>query len=116
MITLNKLTRDLCKVMRERDEFNEFTSPKLFSILISRAWRRYDACHPKKPPLHLDRDFVETEHQGDARSNWTHEWPERMEHAADIIIDTAIALERLGCENIEQLLRDRIAWRSAHKD
>lgn len=116
MITLNKLTKELCKVMRERDEYNDFTSPKLFSIQVSRRWRRFDACPPSAPPRQLDRDFVESEHTGDTVSNWVHEWPERMEHAADIIIDTAVALERLGCANIEQLIRDRMAWRSAHKD
>lgn len=116
MITLNKLTKELCKVMRERGEYNEHTSPRLFSILISRSWRRFDKCPPKAPPKHLNREFVEPEHAADACTNWEHEWPERMEHAADIIIDAAVALEQLGCKSIEQLIRDRAAWRSAHKD
>jgi hypothetical protein len=84
------------------------------SIRISTRWRRFDACDWRKPPLHLTNDFVEKEHLDDPCSNWEHEFSEREERAADIIIDTALALEQQGCKNIEQLVKDRLSWRMRH--
>ena len=34
----------------------------------------------------------------------------------DIIINAALALRQQGCKNIEQVIKDRIAWRLTHKD
>ena len=116
MITLNKLTKELHDEMLRRDEINQHTSPRAMSIRVSRSWRRMDACHWNRPPLHLTSDFVEAQHMEDACPTYTPEFSEREELAADIIIDTALALRQLGCNNIEQLVKDRIAWRLKHKD
>ena len=116
MITLNKLIKLLHHDVTRRGEINGTTSPRAMSIRISTRWRRFDACDWRKPPLHLTRHFVEKEHADDACDNWEHEFTEREERAADIIIDTALALRQLGCKNIEQVIKDRIAWRLRHKD
>lgn len=116
MITLNKLTKELHDEMTRRDEINEFTSPRAMSIRISRDWRRMDACHWNRPPLHLTPEFVAEQHADDACPTYETEFSEREEHAADIIIDTALALRQLGCKDIEQVIKDRIAWRLRHKD
>ena len=116
MITLNKLTKELHDEMLRRDEITPSTSPRAMSIRVSRDWRRMDACHWKKPPLHLTSDFVVPLHVDDACPTYEREFSEREELAADIIIDTALALRQLGCKNIEQVIKDRIAWRLMHKD
>ena len=86
------------------------------SIRVSRDWRRMDACHWKKPPLHLTSDFVVPLHVDDACPTFEREFSEREELAADIIIDVALALRQLGCKNIEQVIKDRIAWRLRHRE
>lgn len=116
MITLNKLTKELHDEMMSRGEINEYTSPRAMSIRVSRDWRRMDACHWKRPPLHLTRDFVEEQHADDPCPTYETEFSEREELAADIIIDTALALRQLGCKNIEQVVKDRIAWRLRHRE
>jgi len=116
MITLNKLTKQLLDMLMARDEVTPTTSPRAMSIQVSRAWRRYDACHPKRPPLHLTPDFVEGQHADDPCKSWEKEFSEREELAADIIINAALALRQQGCKNIEQVVKDRIAWRLTHKD
>ncbi len=116
MITLNKLTKELHELMMKRDEINVHTSPRAMSIRVSRDWRRYDACHCSRPPLHLTQDFVEMQHADDACPTYEKEFSEREEKAADIIIDTALALRQQGCKNVEQVIKDRIAWRLLHKD
>ena len=116
MITLNKLTKELHDEMTRRDEINELTSPRAMSIRVSRDWRRMDACHWNRPPLHLTPEFVAEQHADDSCPTYEKEFSEREEIAADIIIDTALALRQLGCKNIEQVIKDRIAWRLMHKD
>ncbi len=116
MITLNKLTKELHDEMLRRDEITPSTSPRAMSIRVSRDWRRMDACHWKKPPLHLTSDFVVPLHVDDACPTYETEFSEREELAADIIIDVALALRQLGCKNIEQVVKDRIAWRLRHRE
>ncbi len=116
MITLNKLTKELHDEMLRRDEITPSTSPRAMSIRVSRDWRRMDACHWKKPPLHLTSDFVVPLHVDDACPTYEREFSEREELAADIIIDVALALRQLGCKNIEQVIKDRIAWRLRHRE
>lgn len=111
MITLNKLVTLLHKAMSDKGEVNSGTSPRAMSIRISRDWRRYDACSPSAPPLHLTREYVELLHLGDACKTYEKEFSEREELAADIIIDACLALEQSGCRNIEQVIKDRISWR-----
>lgn len=116
MIKLNKLTKALLDRKKERGEVNGNTSPRAMSIRVSRSWRRFDATPVSRPPLHLTSDFVEEQHKDDACKTYTPEFSEREEHAADIIINAALALRQQGCKNIEQVIKDRIAWRLAHKD
>lgn len=116
MITLNKLTKELLNELMARDEVTPTTSPRAMSIQVSKAWRRYDACHHSRPPLHLTRDFVEDQHKDDACPTYEREFSEREELAADIIINTCLALRQQGCKNVEQVIKDRIAWRLTHKD
>ena len=116
MITLNKLTQELHDELTRRGDINKATSPRAMSVRVSRGWRRMDACPWRRPPLHLTREFVEELHRDDACPTYCHEFSEREEHAADIIIDTALALRQLGCKNVEQVVKDRIAWRMRHED
>lgn len=116
MIKLNKLTKELLDALKARDEVRDNTSPRAMSIRVSRSWRRFDACHVSRPPLHLTSDFVEAQHCDDACKTYEREFSEREELAADIIIDAALALRQQGCKNIEQVIKDRIAWRLTHKD
>ena len=116
MIKLNKLIKGLLDVKKERGELAENTSPRAMSILVSVGWRKFDACPVSRPPLHLTADFVEDQHKDDACKTYTKEFSEREELAADIIINAALALRQQGCKNIEQLVKDRIAWRLTHKD
>lgn len=116
MIKLNKLTKALLDRKKERGEVNGNTSPRAMSIRVSRSWRRFDATPVSRPPLHLTSDFVEDQHKDDACKTYEKEFSEREELAADIIINAALALRQQGCKNIEQVIKDRIAWRLAHKD
>lgn len=116
MIVLNKLTNELFDEMMRRGDINEWTSPKFMSIQISRRWRRFDACHWSRPPLHLTREFIEGLHRDDPCRSFARQFSEREEHAADIIIDAALAMRALGCKNIEQCVKDRLAWRMRHRD
>lgn len=115
MITLNKLIKTLHAMHLSRGVINDRTSPRAMSIKVSQRWRRFDSCPAAAPPKCLTRDFVENEHKDDACPTYEHQFSEREELAADIIIDTAIALSQQGCKNIEQLVKDRIAWRLGHK-
>ena len=116
MITLNKLVKELLDVMRERGEVNSVTSPRAMSIQVSRRWRIFDACPPSRPPLHLTKDFVDEQHAEDACPTYQREFSEREERCADIIIDAALALRQQGCRNVEQVIKDRMAWRLTHED
>jgi len=116
MITLNKLTKELLDELMARKEVSPATSPRAMSIRISRSWRRFDACHHSRPPLHLTRDFVESQHSDDACPTYVPEFTEREELAADIIIDACLALRQQGCKNVEQVIKDRLAWRLTHQD
>lgn len=116
MITLNKLARTLHEEMLRRGEVNASTSPKYMSVRVSRAWRRFDATPWTAPPLHLTRDFVGRVHRDDPCKTFERQFSEREEHAADIIIDAALAMMATGCRNVEQAVKDRIAWRMEHGD
>lgn len=116
MIVLNKLTNELYAEMMRRGDINEHTSPRFMSIQVSRRWRRFDACHWSRPPLHLTRDFVASLHRDDPSRSYERQFSEREEHAADIIIDAALAMKATGCKNIEQCVKDRLAYRMRHKD
>lgn len=111
MITLNKLVKALHKAMADKGEVNGGTSPRAMSIRVSRSWRRYDAFHPDRPPLNLNREYVRSLHQNEPRRTYEPEFSEREELASDIIIDACLALEQEGCGNIEQVIKDRIEWR-----
>lgn len=115
MIKLNKLIKSMHSMLIGNYSINDRTSPRAMSIKVSQRWRRFDACSVFSPPKDLTRSFVENEHLDDACQNYEHEFSEREQHAADIIIDTAIALQQQGCKNIEQLIKDRIAWRTSHE-
>lgn len=116
MITLNKLIKTLYSAKVLRKELNDQTSPRAMSIKVSQRWRRFDSCPVKAPPLHLTRDFCDSQHAADACPTYEHQFGMREEFAADIIIDTCLALQHQGCRNVEQLVKDRIAWRLQHKD
>lgn len=116
MITLNKLTRLLRDEMMRRGDINACTSPRAMSIRVSRSWRRFDATPWTAPPRHLTRDFVRQCHRDDACQTYEREFGERYEHAADIIIDAAMAMMATGCRNVEQAVKDRVEWRMRHRD
>ena len=115
MITLNKLIKTLHAMHLQSGNINDRTSPRAMSIKVSQRWRRFDSCPVAAPPKHLTEDFVVNQHLEDACTTYEHQFSEREELAADIIIDAAMALAQQGCRNIEQLVKDRIAWRLEHK-
>lgn len=46
----------------------------------------------------------------------TDQWSEKEEAAVEVIISALAYLRRIGCENIEQLLKDTMERHSGHKE
>lgn len=97
MITLNTLAKKCFEIALKRKKIVETTSPKTVVLAISSEWR-------------------ELAEAGKERSNHIPSWSEREEEAADVIIATLTYLERIGCKNIEQLLKDKVEFNSYRVD
>ena len=88
-ITLNKHAA-MCEenaIARGKITLNSSARPLLYDI--SRNWREL-------------LDATSMRHEGS-------EWNEKEELAAEIIISTITYLRRVGCSNIEQLIKDTLA-------
>lgn len=89
MITLNKLAKRCLEIAIRRGRINSYTSRHAIIVAISVEWRKL-----------LNASKYRSEHL----SNYS----EQEEEAASIIISTLIYLKRIGCKNIEQLIKDKI--------
>lgn len=97
MITLNRLAKRCFDIALKRKKMTETTSPKAVVLAISSEWR-------------------ELAEAGKDRSNHIPSWSEREEEAADVIIATLTYLEKIGCNDIEQLLKDKVEFNSYRVD
>lgn len=93
MITLNKLAKKCREIALNRKKVTVHSSHMGLAIGISVEWR--ELCLASK-----------------YRSEHLPHYSEREEEAADVIIATLTYLESIGCEDIEQLIKDKIEFNS----
>lgn len=88
-ITLNKLAKLCEKMALEQGVITEQSSPQVLLYDISRCWRRL-----------LDAtNFQSLNLKG---------WSEKEDMTAELIVTAVTYLQRVGCDNIERLLKDKI--------
>lgn len=97
MITLNKLAVKCYRTAIKRGKIGKHSSPKAIITAISKEWR--ELCEA-------------TEY----RSNHIPKYSECEEKAADIIIASLTYLQRIGCRDIEQLIKDKINFNAQRED
>lgn len=97
MITLNKLAVKCYDIALCLGKINRFSSGKAFILAISAEWRKL---------------FDATKY----RSEHLPKYSEQEEAAAGIIISTLTYLRRIGCEDIERLIKDKIKFDEEQKD
>ena len=91
MITLNKLAKRCLETAMRKGKINNYTSRRAFILLISVKWRELleaSKYHSKHLPGYSEQESA----------------------AAGIIISTITYLSRIGCANIEQLIKDTIEF------
>lgn len=98
MIKLDKLAKLCHQTALRRKKIGEHSSPKGIMLAISAEWRELCAASQEKDSEHIP------------------EWSEMEEEAADVIIATVTLLQHIGCESIEQLLRDKIEFNRKRED
>jgi hypothetical protein len=87
-ITLNKIAKKCENIAIVSGRITPLSSPTVSLYDISRNWRSLvDASKYKSADIP--------------------EWSEREEEAAGVIIATITYLQRIGCRNIEQLIKDK---------
>ena len=91
MITLNRFAQRCLNIMRKRFKMNEHSPRKAFSIRIEAVWRKF-------------------------RSDNLPKYSEDEELAAEMIIYLVAYLKRFGCEDIEQLIKDKIEFDDRKND
>ncbi len=91
MITLNKLAQKCREIALRRHKITRDSSHKGLAIGISAEWREL---------------MEATDHPSVHVKGWT----EREEEAADVIIAAVTYLQSIGCNDIEQLIKDKIAF------
>lgn len=88
-ITLNKLAKLCEKMALEQGIITEQSSPQVLLYDISRCWRRLlDATNFQSLELK--------------------EWSEKEDIVAELIVSAVTYLQRIKCDNIEKLLKDKI--------
>ena len=97
MITLNRFAQRCLNIMRKRFKMNEHSSRKAFSIIIEAVWRKFDIASKY-------------------RSDNLPKYSEDEELAAEMIIYLVAYLKRFGCEDIEQLIKDKIEFDDRKND
>ena len=91
MIKLNRLAEHCREVALARHIITKHSSYKGLAISMSANWRKlWNA--PDKESSNLPQ------------------WSYREEKAADVIISAITYLESVGCENIEQLIKDKVEF------
>lgn len=88
-ITLNKYAIRCEEIAIASGKITSNTSPRTSLYDISRHWREL-----------LDASGYKSGNAGP--------WNEKEEAAAEVMISTMTYLQRIGCKNIEQLLKDTI--------
>ena len=83
--------------MRKRFKMNEHSSRKAFSIRIEAVWRKFD---------------IASKYGSDNLPKYS----EDEELAAEMIIYLVAYLKRFGCEDIEQLIKDKIEFDDRKSD
>lgn len=91
-ITLNKYAVRCSKAAIANGHITPASSFRTFLYDVSRSWRK-----------EVDATSFRSEELG--------EYTERHVAGADVIIDQLLCLHRDGCENIEQLIRERMRQR-----
>lgn len=97
MITLNRSAQRCLNIMRECLRVNEHSSRKASSIRAEAVWREFDIVSKY-------------------RSSNLPKYSEDEELTAEMIIYLATYLKRLGCESIEQLIRDKMEFDGKRND
>lgn len=93
MIKLNKLADFIYKTAIRRGKIRDSSSPMVAIAQISSEWRElWEATN--------------------ASSEHLPAYSEKEEEAADVIIATISFLKHIGCDDIEALLRAKIAYNS----
>lgn len=98
MIKLDKLAKLCHQTALRRKKIGEHSSPKGIMLAISAEWRELCVASSDNPSEHIP------------------EWSEMEEEAADVIISTITLLQHIGCESIEQLIRDKIEFNRKRED
>jgi len=89
MITLNRFAQRCLNIMRKRFKMNEHSSRKAFSIRIEAVWRKFD---------------IASKYRSDNLPTYSE------------IIYLVAYLKRFGCEDIEQLIKDKIEFDDRKND
>lgn len=97
MITLNRFAQRCLQIMMKRFKMNEHSSRKAFSVRIEAIWRKFD---------------VSSKYKSDNLPKYA----EDEELAAEMIIYLVAYLKRFGCEDIEQLIKDKIEFNDKETD
>lgn len=97
MITLNKLAARCFEIALRKGKINQYTSARALLMAISSEWRKLLSATK-------------------LRSGHIPEYSEQEEKAADVIISTLTYLKRIGCENIERLIKDKIEFNDKGSD
>lgn len=97
MITLNKLAKRCLRIAIRRKKLGRDSSPHAIVVAISCEWR--GLCKASE-----------------YRSNNIPKYSEQEEAAADVIIEAITYLEKIGCRNIDQLLKDKVCFNSKRED
>lgn len=97
MITLNKLAEKCYQIALRRGKINIYTSRRAIINAISTEWRELSGAAKE-------------------RSNHLPKYSEQEEEAADVIITTMTFLQKIGCSDIEQLIKDKIDYNEHRTD
>lgn len=97
MITLNKLAAKCLRTAIRRGKIGKNSSPRAIILAISAEWRElYEASEYRS--LHIPK------------------YSEQEEEAADVIIASLTYLQKIGCRDIEQLIKDKINFNADRED
>lgn len=97
MITLNKLAVKCLRTAIGRGKIGKHSSAKAIIVAISTEWR--ELCRASE-----------------YRSMHIPKYSEQEEEAADVIIASLTYLQKIGCRDIEQLIKDKINFNAQRED
>lgn len=97
MITLNRLAERCYQIALKRGKINIYTSRRAIINAISTEWRELSQAEKSK-------------------SNHLPKYSQQEEEAADVIITTLTFLQKIGCSDIERLIKDKIMFNEHRTD